>query len=1174
MHSVSETEDKEQNEFTSEPLSSVAFSKDSSLGDKVVRYKFKIEGRAQADLNFALLDLLVHFQHVCEHLYKEWRGLKASLYCAVLLSKPNPALNQNEETIVAHLRSDTFVLLGVDSKTIDELIQAACMSLLSQLDSFSENGSGWYLEEVLQVHLNAASYNPLSGGCYLQREIPKWIKHTRSCIDIPRSGNQCFLYSVLACLLSCKYKNLAGKSLGFFQKYESLVDVSMIDFPVKINQISRFESKNQNLAVNVFGVEKKQKTFFPIRVSKKRGDNICWIDLLFLNNHYVAIVDKSRLFSATLSKNGHKRFFCDYCVNSFVSKRERKLHTELCQKQTPQKTFLPSDEFSKLQFSKIEYTEILDFFIVLDFEVILPQIGVLNSSTTSSSWTSFTQKHVPCTFAFCTVDCLGNLYTQPVVYNGLDAAVVLLKELQKEADKLLNLPAKPMLPFTPGDQKRFESAICCEKCSVPFDSSNPPNRDHNHFTGALRAILCAKCNLKLKCRRTITCLCHNLTSYDQFILLEAIAEIFNPSCDKLKIIPRTLEKYRSFTFNKLRFVDSFSFMSASLEKLVKTLGPLDFQIFEQHFTNKSLRDLLRNSKQKFPYEYCTSFERLKEKQLPSMASFYSSLTDETISLQEYNQCQKIFDSFECQNLQDYLNVYVKCDILLLACCIQNFRKVNFEWYGIDCLHFISAPSFYYQACLKMSGVVLDLFQDPNEYLMVENGIRGGLSQVFQRHCKANNPSLKNYDSTKPTSYAVLLDQNSLYAAAQYHFKMPVGNYRWLTQDEIKQLDVLNLNLDGEMGYIFYLDLIYPQSIKEFTKQFPLCPTTENICYNMLSDYQKQWLNDMGVRYPTKGVTKLVASQLDKNNLTIHLAPLQTYLKLGMKIGKIHRVLTYSQSYWLQNWVQFNIDKRKLAKTKLEQDTSKLSINSVFGSFLLCKRKQRRVTLVSNERQLRRLVSSPLFTNANVINNRLCVVEHRPSFVVLDRPYILGFCILEHAKTIVYRFYYDTLVKVFGERMNLAYVDTDSYFLTIKTDNLYEEFKKLSAHLDTSNYNPLHPLYSLENKGRLLCVKDELAGRPISEAIFIKSKCYCIQVDDDTCTKKLKGVSRRSVDKRLTFDDYLNCLYENRKIFVQQMQITNKDFKLYTAKSNRLAISSFDDKSYYLDSVTLQPHGYK
>ena len=82
-----------------EPANEHILSKYTAISDSVVRYEFKLEGRSQVDLNFAELDLLPHLQDICEYLYRKWRGMKGSLYCAVLLSKPTPTSAKPEETI-------------------------------------------------------------------------------------------------------------------------------------------------------------------------------------------------------------------------------------------------------------------------------------------------------------------------------------------------------------------------------------------------------------------------------------------------------------------------------------------------------------------------------------------------------------------------------------------------------------------------------------------------------------------------------------------------------------------------------------------------------------------------------------------------------------------------------------------------------------------------------------------------------------------------------------------------------------------------------------------------------------------------------------------------------------------------------------------------------------------
>ena len=88
---------------------------------------------------------------------------------------------------------------------------------------------------------------------------------------------------------------------------------------------------------------------------------------------------------------------------------------------------------------------------------------------------------------------------------------------------------------------------------------------------------------------------------------------------KINVIPNGFEKYMSFTINnKLSFIESFQFLSSSLDCLVRNLGKNDFKYLSQELDNNVL-DL---AKQRifYPYEYMSDFEKFKE-ELPSKEKF-------------------------------------------------------------------------------------------------------------------------------------------------------------------------------------------------------------------------------------------------------------------------------------------------------------------------------------------------------------------------------------------------------------------------------------------------------------------------------------------------------------------------------------------------------------------------
>ena len=82
-------------------------------------------------------------------------------------------------------------------------------------------------------------------------------------------------------------------------------------------------------------------------------------------------------------------------------------------------------------------------------------------------------------------------------------------------------------------------------------------------------------------------------------------------------------------------------------------------------------------------------------------------------------------------------------------------------YGLDSVYFVSAPRLACQACLKKTGVKLELIRDYN-ILMIEKGIRNGICQATHRYTKENNKYMKNCNKNTESSYIKYLDANNLY----------------------------------------------------------------------------------------------------------------------------------------------------------------------------------------------------------------------------------------------------------------------------------------------------------------------------------------------------------------------------------------------------------------------------
>ena len=93
----------------------------------------------------------------------------------------------------------------------------------------------------------------------------------------------------------------------------------------------------------------------------------------------------------------------------------------------------------------------------------------------------------------------------------------------------------------------------------------------------------------------------------------------------------------------------------------------------------------------------------------------------------------------------------------------SFRKMTLATYKLDPAHYFTPPGLSWDAMLKLTGVKLQLVDDPDMYLMVESGNWGEVSTITKKHAVAYNPLVQDFDARKPTNYySMYLDANNLY----------------------------------------------------------------------------------------------------------------------------------------------------------------------------------------------------------------------------------------------------------------------------------------------------------------------------------------------------------------------------------------------------------------------------
>ena len=339
-------------------------------------------------------------------------------------------------------------------------------------------------------------------------------------------------------------------------------------------------------------------------------------------------------------------------------------------------------------------------------------------------------------------------------------------------------------------------------------------------------------------------------------------------------------------------------MGVSLDRLVNNLPETAFNNLKRHYTGDKFNLVKR--KGVYPYEYMDSLERFNETKLPAKESFYSRLTEEDISDEDYTHARKVWEEFNMEHLQEYHNLYNETDVLLLADVFKNFRNICLENYELDPAHYYTAPGLAWDAALKVTDVNLELLSDIDMLLMVENGIRGSVSMISNRYGKANNKYLGDkFNSNEPSKYLQYLDANNLYGWAMSK-PLPTRGFKWMKTSELETWELHSCILE--------VDLEYPKKLHDLHNDYPLAP--EQIEVNK--------------------VKKLIPNLWNKKKYVIHYENLKQYLNLGLKLSHIHRGIKFEESQWLKKYIALNTDLRTEAKNEFDKDFFKLMNNSVFG----------------------------------------------------------------------------------------------------------------------------------------------------------------------------------------------------------------------------------------------------
>ena len=682
--------------------------------------------------------------------------------------------------------------------------------------------------------------------------------------------------------------------------------------------------------------------------------------------------------------------------------------------------------------------------------------------------------------------------------------------------------------------------------------------------------------------------------------------------DKVKfdIIPKTNEEYISVTYGCIRFIDSYRFLSSGLDSLVKTLvdnsnktlKDLKEEIVDNDYIlnivtdigeyNKIIKDLKKDypeeienleealldymgendlkilktgfpdkwkflSKQlAYPYE---NFNCIDDYQKPvdnlKKEDFFSKLKNKCPDDVEIQRTMDIIKRFNIKNGEELTEIYLKSDVLLLACVFEKFIKVSVNEFGVNPLYCVSLPSYTWQCGLKYTGINLQTLQDKDMILLLENNIRGGISSVMG----------DRYVTSDKNKKILYIDANNLYGHSMSQF-LPYEEIEF--DNNVNLEDIINTPDNNDIGYFIEVDLIYPDNIKQKTKTFPFAPMNKKINPDNFNDYMKEIKPDTYIQ-----TSNLICDWSNKKNYLIHYRMLKFYIRHGMVVDKIHNIISFRQSRWFEKYIDFNTQKRNKAKNDFEKVFYKLLNNAFYGKTMENVRNRLKIKFIKKDdyREIIKQQSKLTFNGIHKSHENCDSYTFKQNEVLMDKPIYLGFTVLELSKLLMYETYYDKLQSYFRqENIQLQYMDCDSFVLSIETHNINNDLKNLEDLFDFSNLDKNHELFSNKNKKVVGKFKIETPDNIwTNEFVALKRKCYAFRCGNDS-KNQLKGISK-SQSKNIKFEEYYNCLFGReyqQECDIYILRSINHEMVLQKVKKSTLSI--FDDKPCYINNIKSIP----
>ena len=1077
-------------------------------------------------------------------------------------------IDDEGEESVEH--SETFLTVYRAEQIMTEFdIVYVCKMYYTQFETALErlklHGSGWSIKAISHHKTRIYENRKLTASKYIPS--PAELQNAKcGLINIRNDDNLCFKWCML---YHQSKKEHHSERISVLKKIVDKYDYSNITFPAGLTDIEQFEINNKDVKITIFEYVKEEIRVF--RQSKKIAT-----DEIFLlrlddgeNNHYVYIKSMSNLFKTSVHNT---KIFCNQCLKHFTTLQFEK-HQCNIHEANGFKTIItyPSEnEYMQMTIEKRKNQIEAPFIVCADFESFLIPCNDKGKF----------QKHVVNSYALQVVCSFDKTHNKFYSYRGENPVAHMIETLlliKNKTDKIIKrlrvVHKSPKL--TAEEECSFQASKICHICEEEIHGAKV--RDHCHLTGKYRGSACNSCNLNFttmsKDGKTeskpedLKIIFHNLRGYDgHFIIQEASKYTLN-----VKVIKQSFEKFMTFSFCNLRFIDSFLFMSSSLDILTESLKTKNEDEFENfNFMKEAFGDNapLMIKKGVYPYEFVSDESKFLIEGLPNINSFHSQLRGESINNEQYTYAKLVYETMNCKNFGDYHDLYLKCDVLLLTDIMQNFRKTSLTRLKLDPCNYLTTPSLSWDAMLNMTKVRLGLIHDEETRLIFENNKRGGIVQAGGRRLiHANNKYMKNYNPNEKSTFIQYLDMNNQYGKGMIDY-LP---YELIGKVEKNLDEILKHSREDEIGFFVECDIECPNELHKKFRDYPLCPITRAVGLEELSEYQKGVLKLNKTKHNTK-TRKLILDLHKKEKYLVHYRYLQGIVKLGYVCSKIHNVIAFKQTQWLKPYIDMNTKSRQeKGISSFQKDFFKLLNNAIYGKTNENVLNRNNFELVKNTKLAIKKMSKENFKCGTMIND-LYFIESQKQSVKYNRPNYIGNAILDLSKLYMFEFHHNYMKQKYGDKCELVYTDTDSFVYLVETDDLFQDCFDNRELFDLTDVI-IDKFKDGKNSKVIGMFKDETNFKPIVSFCALAPKSYSFITDDGINKKTCKGVSKLVLKKEISNEDYENTLKTGKELSRENVTIRSFKHQLFTVKQTKKCLSAFDSKMYRDSYNEGTPFGY-